>query len=66
MEVCGWRTGEEPWGISHRVLRGDPAADPVWRQLGDLLASTWDREDGLNMRIVQCCIDSAGHRTQAV
>jgi phage terminase large subunit GpA-like protein len=38
----------------------------VWRQLGDLLASTWDREDGLNMRIVQCCIDSAGHRTQAV
>jgi len=45
---------------------GDPAAAPVWRQLDDLPTATWTREDGLNMRIVQCCIDSAGHRTDAV
>ncbi|MBK6736209.1 MAG: phage terminase large subunit family protein [bacterium] len=31
-----------------------------------MLSATWEREDGLNMRIVQCCIDSAGHRTEAV
>ncbi len=66
VEVCGWRTGEESWGISYRVLWGDPAASPVWRQLDDVLSATWEREDGLNMRIVQCCIDSAGHRTEAV
>ncbi|MBK7190623.1 MAG: phage terminase large subunit family protein [bacterium] len=66
LEVCGWRTGEESWGISYRVLWGDPAAAPVWRQLDDVLSATWEREDGLNMRIVQCCIDSAGHRTEAV
>ena len=66
VEVCGWRTGEESWGISYRVLWGDPAAAPVWRQLDDVLTALWEREDGLKMHIVQCCIDSAGHRTEAV
>ncbi len=65
VEACGWRTGEESWGISYRALWGDPAASPVWRQFDDLLASTREREDGLNIRIVQCCIDSSGHRTEA-
>ncbi|MBK7189645.1 MAG: phage terminase large subunit family protein [bacterium] len=28
VEVCGWRTGEESWGISYRCSGGDPAAAP--------------------------------------
>jgi phage terminase large subunit GpA-like protein len=65
-EIVGWRTGEESWGISYRVLWGDPDSPAVWQQLDDLLATPWQREDGLQLRIVTCCIDSAGHRTEAV
>lgn len=66
VEIVGWRTGEESWGIDYRVLWGDPDGQMVWQKLDDLLASTWHREDGAQLRIVSCCIDSAGHRTEAV
>lgn len=66
VEVVGWRTGEESWGIDYRVLWGDPDGPAVWRQLDDLLASPWVREDGAQLRVVSCCIDAAGHRTEAV
>lgn len=32
----------------------------------DVLTALWDHEDGLQSHTVQCCIDSAGHRTEAV
>ena len=66
VEVVGWRTGEESWGIAYRVLWGDPDGPEVWQQLDDLLGGGWERSDGLRLRIVACCIDSAGHRTEAV
>lgn len=71
VEVVGWRTGEESWGIAYQVLWGDPDTPPgdpdsPWTQLDDLLTSTWEREDGARLRTVCCCIDSAGHRTEAV
>lgn len=66
VEIVGWRTGEESWGIDYRVLWGDPDGQLVWQQLDDLLASPWVREDGAQLRVISCCVDSAGHRTEAV
>jgi phage terminase large subunit GpA-like protein len=66
VEIVGWRTGEESWGIDYRVLWGDPDGSHVWKQLDDLLASPWVREDGARLRVISCCIDSGGHRTEAV
>lgn len=65
-EIVGWRTGEESWGISYRVLWGDPDSPAVWQEPDDLLGTPWQREDGVRLRIAACCIDSAGHRTEAV
>lgn len=71
VEIVGWRTGEESWGIAYRVLWGDPDTPPgdpesPWAQLDDLLNSSWEREDGTRLKIIFTCIDSAGHRTEAV
>lgn len=66
VEVCGWRTGEESYSITYRVLWGDPDGPEPWAQLDDLLDSTWEREDGARLRILHTCIDTGGHRTDAV
>lgn len=67
VSIWGWGTGEEPFAIDHVVLPGDTSRDEVWAQLDKLL---FDREFewayGGTLRIAGACVDSGGHRAQAV
>jgi len=64
--VYGWGNGEESWAIAHGVIHGNTAADPVWKQLDDVLINgVWQRADGASMKVAAACIDS-GHRTDQV
>jgi len=66
LDVVGWGAGAESWGIKHTVLMGDPAMDPVWHSLDELLLRAYHRADGRAMRIQTTLIDSGGHHTQRV
>ncbi len=62
----GYGLGEESWTLEHRVLRGDPARPEVWRDLDAVLMAPALDVDGRHRHILAACIDSAGHRTDAV
>ena len=65
-EVVGWGANEESWGIAHEVVDGDPDDPDTIARLSAFLQRKWKRADGVEFRVVAACIDSGGHRTQAV
>lgn len=65
-EMVGWGDGEESWGVEYHVIYGDPAGDDVWKRLDDVLLKTWQREDGVLLRVQATAIDSGGHFTDRV
>jgi len=67
IEIVGWGTGEESWGIEPIVINGDPSNPQTWAQLDNLLLNARFRtEDGRVLRIAACCVDTGGHHTQQV
>lgn len=58
--VVGWGLGERCWTIEQQILKGSPADPLVWDQLDAILNSTYKHENGLDLRIVSTCIDTAG------
>lgn len=64
-ELVGWGIGEETWSIEYYVIEGDPETAVPWAELDKILASTYQRADGLPLRIAGACIDS-GYATQSV
>lgn len=67
IELVGWGTGEESWGIEPIVLNGPTAEPEVWQQLDKLLAEArFQTEDGRTLRILAACVDSGGHAVQQV
>jgi phage terminase large subunit GpA-like protein len=62
--VVGWGPGEESWIIDTRAFPGDPQRPEPWRDLDELLATTFQHESGAFLEIKATCIDTAGHRTQ--
>ena len=58
LEVVGWGTAEESWGIEYRVLFGDPEQPDVWKALDDYLSQRWDHPSGARLGIACCCVDS--------
>lgn len=65
-EVVGHGRYGETWGIKKGMLIGDPGDEPVWQSLDDVLAHVYRRRDGLGLTISLTCVDSGGHKTQAV
>lgn len=66
VEVVGWGPRNESWSIDHRILLGDTAGDPVWRELAALLDEPFrHREAEADLRIARMAVD-AGHRTTEV
>lgn len=63
--VVGWGRGEESWRIAHEPLYGDPGREEVWQQLEPLLTRAYRHENGADMRISACAIDS-GDQTERV
>ena len=66
VSVFGWGAQEESWLISHEILRGSPAERQVWDELDYLLKRQYWTEDGRELRIRSCCIDSGGSHTAEV
>ena len=64
--VVGWGPGEESWLVDRRVLPGDTSQLEVWDALDERLAHDYRHESEQLLPISATCIDSAGHRTDAV
>jgi phage terminase large subunit GpA-like protein len=66
VSVVAWGKGSESWRVYYTELMGDPNQQQVWDQLTRVLEYPYEHATGVKMRIVSACIDSGGHRTQAV
>lgn len=66
IEVVGWGSGKESWGIEYHQLYGDLSQSKVWKELDEYLSRTWEKGDGSKFSIMCTCIDSGGHFTQEV
>lgn len=66
IEVVGWGTGKESWGIEYHVIRGDLKRPEIWEELDEYLSRTWRKADGREFAIACTCMDSGGHFTQEV
>jgi phage terminase large subunit GpA-like protein len=64
-EVVGWGVDEESWGVEYRVIYGDPSQPHVWNDLDEHLTARWPTEDGRELTVAACCIDS-GYLTKSV
>ncbi len=66
LSVWGWGRDEEAWLIDRSKLYGDPARGEVWQQLDEVMSKPFLTEDGVDMKISVCAIDSGGHHTAEV
>lgn len=64
-EVVGWGPGKESWSVEYRVLMGDTSQPHPWQELGQVISSHFESEDGRSLPIQVTAIDS-GYNTQAV
>ena len=66
LSVWGWGREEEAWLIDRSKLYGDPSRPDVWNQLDEILSRPFLTEDGLDLHVSLCAIDSGGHHTSDV
>ena len=66
LQVVGWGVRDESWVIDYEIIRGDPAASDVWRQLDALLLAPYTTEAGRELHIRSTCIDTGGHHANQV
>jgi len=66
VEVTGWGLDMESWLLDYIIIPGDFDTKQTKADLDQQLARTFETEDGVTLHIVSACIDSGGHRTQAV
>ncbi len=66
LSVWGWARDEEAYLVDRVVLHGSPSRPEVWKQLDEVLQNPYETEDGRNLNIEVCCVDSGGHHTQEV
>lgn len=64
--LYGWGVDEEAWRIEHKVLRGDPGGQALWKEHDEFLTRRFRTDDGRDLMIEACCIDSGGHFTEQV
>lgn len=61
VEIVGWGTGDESWGMAYRVIYGDPAQQDVWEKLDALLLEKYWTTQGRLVRVRAAAIDTGGH-----
>ena len=66
LSVWAWGREEEAWLIDRSKLYGDPSRPDVWKQLDEVLSKPFLSEDGIDLRVSVCAIDSGGHHTSEV
>lgn len=64
--VWAWGAEEEAWRVEHIVLRGDPAGQALWKDHDEILRRRWHTDDGRELGIEACAVDSGGHFTEQV
>lgn len=64
--LWGWGADEEAWRIEHIVLRGDPGQPALWEEHDEILRRRFPTDDGRELVIEACCVDSGGHFTEQV
>lgn len=66
VEVVGWGKGLENWGITNKVLVGNPAEPAVWEALDSVLMAPYGNVFDENLYVAATLIDSGGHHTADV
>ena len=66
VEVVGWGRGLENWGITNRILVGNPSEQAVWDALDSVLMASYGNSLGDNLYVAATLIDSGGHHTDDV
>ena len=64
--VLGWGPGEERWIVDWRSVPGDPKHPETRARLLEALTRKYSSGSGAQLPIHAVCIDSGGHRTDAV
>jgi len=64
--IWGWGKDQECWRVEHTVLRGDPGGLSIWTDHDQLLRKRYRTDDGRELVIEACAVDSGGHNTQQV
>lgn len=62
----GGENGVDACAITHEVFRGDPGQADLWDRLDDFLATEFEHETGVRLRIAAAGVDSGGHYTTEV
>ena len=63
LEIVGWGKELESWSVDYRVIYGSPTDAKTWAQLSNILAETFESEDGVNRKISMLALDT-GFSTQ--
>ena len=68
LEITVWGFGaeEESWRLEHLVLRGDPGGAALWAEHDEILRRRFSTDDGRQLSIEACAVDSGGHFTEQV
>lgn len=66
VEVVGWGKGFESWGITRKVLYGNPTQPQVWKDLDSVLSAPYTMEDGTQLFVAAALQDAMGHHTDEV
>jgi phage terminase large subunit GpA-like protein len=64
--IWGWGADEEAWRVEHVVLKGDPASAALWAEHDQMLERRYALDDGRELGIEACAVDSGGHFTEQV
>lgn len=64
--IKAWGMLEESWQVGYGVLPGDPARPEVWAALRDTILRPLEHENGHDMRVWSCAIDSGGSHAHEV
>ena len=66
MSVWGIGRNEEMFLVDRKVIYGSPARADLWKQMDEVLMSTYKTKDGYELKIESSAIDTGGHFTQEV
>ena len=66
VEIVGWGKGLENWGITNRILIGNPSEQVVWAALDSILMASYRNSLNENLYVAATLIDSGGHHTDDV
>jgi phage terminase large subunit GpA-like protein len=64
--VWGWGADEQGWRVEHIVSRGDPGQGQLWADHDEILRRRYRTDEGRELVIEACCVDSGGHFTEQV